>query len=279
MNKKTKNIPDKAFTHGGRFHADDVFSAALLSYLNPDIVIGRGTVVPDDYSGIVFDIGLGEYDHHQKDRKTRENGVPYAAFGLLWKEFGSEILGDVSVSEFDENFVQMIDLTDNTGKKNEVSTIISEFNIAWDSEESQDEAFYEAKEFALTILKKKFETIKSIDRAKNYVKLNIEKAKNRILVLPKAVPWKEAVMGTDIEFVIFPSDRGGYMAQCVPISEETNKLKVFFPKEWRGKTSEELWQITKLKIQFCHNNGFIISVSTKEDAIEACKLAKQLSDT
>jgi len=97
MNKKIKNIPDKALTHGGRFHADDVFSAALLTYLNPDIVIERGTVVPDDYSGIVFDIGLGEYDHHQKDRKTRENGVPYAAFGLLWKEFGSEILGDVSV--------------------------------------------------------------------------------------------------------------------------------------------------------------------------------------
>lgn len=276
MNKKTKNIPDKAFTHGGRFHADDVFSAALLSYLNPDIVIGRGTVVPDDYSGIVFDIGLGEYDHHQKDRKTRENGVIYAAFGLLWKEFGSEILGDVSASEFDENFVQMIDLTDNTGKKNEVSTIISEFNIAWDSEESQDEAFYEAKEFALTILKKKFETIKSIDRAKNYVKLNIEKAKNRILVLPKAVPWKEAVMGTDIEFVIFPSDRGGYIAQGVPSDVEANKLKIAFPRQWWGKTEDELLSITKLKILFCHNNGFLISVSTKEDAIGACKLAKQL---
>ena len=25
----------KAFTHGGKFHADDVFSAALLLYLNP----------------------------------------------------------------------------------------------------------------------------------------------------------------------------------------------------------------------------------------------------
>ena len=54
-------------------------------------------------------------------------------------------IGDVSASEFDENFVQMIDLTDNTGKKNEVSTIISEFNIAWDSEESQDEAFMKQK--------------------------------------------------------------------------------------------------------------------------------------
>ena len=32
----------KAFTHGGKFHADDVFSAALLLYLNPEIQITRG---------------------------------------------------------------------------------------------------------------------------------------------------------------------------------------------------------------------------------------------
>lgn len=27
----------KAFTHSGKFHADDVFSSALLLYLNPEI--------------------------------------------------------------------------------------------------------------------------------------------------------------------------------------------------------------------------------------------------
>lgn len=31
-----------AFTHSGKFHADDVFSAALLLYLNPEIQIIRG---------------------------------------------------------------------------------------------------------------------------------------------------------------------------------------------------------------------------------------------
>ena len=31
-----------AFTHSGKFHADDVFSAALLLYLNPEIMITRG---------------------------------------------------------------------------------------------------------------------------------------------------------------------------------------------------------------------------------------------
>ena len=32
-------IPNEAITHNGRFHTDDVFSAALLLYLNPEITI------------------------------------------------------------------------------------------------------------------------------------------------------------------------------------------------------------------------------------------------
>ena len=82
-----------AFTHSGKFHADDVFSAALLLYLNPEITITRGNRVLEDFDGIVFDIGRGRYDHHQKDSRVRENGIAYAAFGLLWEELGAEILG------------------------------------------------------------------------------------------------------------------------------------------------------------------------------------------
>lgn len=59
-----------AFTHSGKFHADDVFSAALLLYLNPEITIIRGNRVPEDFDGIVFDIGRGRYDHHQKDSES-----------------------------------------------------------------------------------------------------------------------------------------------------------------------------------------------------------------
>ena len=54
---KKKNA--KAFTHSGKFHADDVFSYALLLYLNPAITITRGNKVPKDFDGIVFDIGRG----------------------------------------------------------------------------------------------------------------------------------------------------------------------------------------------------------------------------
>ena len=43
-------IPDTAFTHGGKFHADDVFSAALLKICNPNIAIQRGFAVPQGLS-------------------------------------------------------------------------------------------------------------------------------------------------------------------------------------------------------------------------------------
>ena len=59
MNQLLKEIRKEnasAFTHGGKFHADDVFSAALLLYLNPEIQIERGNQVSEDYDGIVFDI-------------------------------------------------------------------------------------------------------------------------------------------------------------------------------------------------------------------------------
>ena len=77
-----------AFTHSGKFHADDVFSSALLLYLNPEIRIIRGNRVPDDFDGIVFDIGRGRYDHHQKDSRVRENGVPYAHSGFCGRNLG-----------------------------------------------------------------------------------------------------------------------------------------------------------------------------------------------
>ena len=71
-----------AFTHSGKFHADDVFSAALLLYLNPEITITRGSRVPEDFDGIVFDIGRGRYDHHQKDSRVRENGIAMPHLGF-----------------------------------------------------------------------------------------------------------------------------------------------------------------------------------------------------
>ena len=72
-------IPANGFTHAGKFHADDVFATALLQIIRPDIRITRGFVVPDDFDGIVYDIGFGMFDHHQEPREYRANGNPLCA--------------------------------------------------------------------------------------------------------------------------------------------------------------------------------------------------------
>ena len=111
-------IPANGFTHAGKFHADDVFATALLQILRPDIRITRGFVVPDGFDGIVYDVGYGMFDHHQEPREYRANGVPYAAFGLLWRVLGPGLVGERQARLIDENFIQPLDLNDNTGEQN-----------------------------------------------------------------------------------------------------------------------------------------------------------------
>ncbi len=269
-------LPKEAFTHSGKFHCDDVFSAALLTYLNPDIKIIRGYNVPEDFDGVVFDIGGGKFDHHQVGALVRDNGIPYAAFGLLWKEFGTVILSESEAENFDKTFIQDLDYSDNTGERNDLADIISLFNPNWDEDKDTDECFFEAKEVALKILTKKIELINSINRAKDFVSEGINNAKDKIVVLSTRAPWKNFVNGTDIEFVVYPSDRGGYNAQGVSTAVGNTELKVPFPLEWRGKSEEELKAISKIEtLTFCHNSGFLISAGTLDDVIKACKLAQE----
>jgi len=244
----------KAFTHSGKFHADDVFSSALLLYLNPQITITRGNRVPEEYDGIVFDIGRGRYDHHQRDSRVRENGVPYAAFGLLWEELGGEILGGTLAQRFDEEFVQPLDNNDNTGEKNELATLIGNFNPVWDAQKNiqkQEErisaepaltaeerdrglsvGFLRAVQVAGMVLENKFARYRADARADERIDqvLAMQETQGgdaRILVLPEFVPCQKRLKETDIAFVIFPSNRGGYciQPQKKPVGDEAGAIR------------------------------------------------------
>ena len=267
-----------AFTHSGKFHADDVFSAALLLYLNPEITITRGNRVPDDFEGIVFDIGRGRYDHHQKDSRVRENGVPYAAFGLLWEVLGKEILGEELAEKMDESFIQPLDINDNTGEKNELATLIGNFNPPWDAKGGSDEAFFQAVSVAGMILENKFERYRGNARADQRVEQVLEEhnPKDRILVLPEFIPCQKALAETEIAFVIFPSNRGGYCIQPQK-REYSMNYKCSFPSQWLGLEGEELVKETGLSSAvFCHKGGFLMTVGELEDAKAACKKALEV---
>lgn len=281
--EKIKQKNASAFTHSGKFHADDVFSAALLLYLNPEITITRGNQVPENYEGLVFDIGRGQYDHHQKDSRIRDNGVPYAAFGLLWEKLGPEILGEELALKFDESFVQPLDINDNTGEKNELATLIGNFNPGWDSKSSNDEAFFQAVSVAGMILENKFERYLGNERADRRVEEVLTEhaaslasgdtpAENtNILILPEFIPCQKRLSETNIAFVIFPSNRGGYCIQPQK-KEYSMNYKCSFPSSWLGLEGEELASVTGLESAiFCHKGGFLMTCGTLEDSILACR--------
>lgn len=286
--EKIKQKNASAFTHSGKFHADDVFSAALLLYLNPEITITRGNQVPENYEGLVFDIGRGQYDHHQKDSRIRDNGVPYAAFGLLWEKLGPEILGEELALKFDESFVQPLDINDNTGEKNELATLIGNFNPGWDSKSNNDEAFFQAVSVAGMILENKFERYLGNERADRRVEEVLTEhaaslasgdtpAENtNILILPEFIPCQKRLSETNIAFVIFPSNRDGYCIQPQK-KEYSMNYKCSFPAEWLGLENEELEQVTGLQSAgFCHKGGFLMTVGMLEDAVKACRISMEL---
>ena len=224
-----RDIPAAAMTHGGKFHADDVFSAALLRLLRPDIRIHRGFQVPEAFEGLVFDIGLGPFDHHQQDAPVRENGVPYAAFGLLWREFGARLLPAEEAARFDASFIQPLDEDDNTGCGNTLAGVIGAFNPTWDSPAAPDDCFEEAERVARLLLQKKLESIRGIGRARALVEEALTHMEDGVVILPRFAPWKSVLIPSPARFVVYPSQRGGYSAQVVPTRKRGRPSSRFPP--------------------------------------------------
>lgn len=265
-------IPAKGFTHGGKFHADDVFATALLQILRPDIRVTRGFTVPDDFDGIVYDVGLGMFDHHQVPRETRPNGVPYAAFGLLWKVLGAGLVGENQARLIDENFIQPLDQNDNSGEPNSLADAIGFFNPAWDSRQDADACFFEAVAVAKTILERQLAAAQAVNRADEKVQAAYRASQDGIVVLPCYLPWKNGLYRTDALFVVYPSQRGGWSAQCVT-DRKTKKPKLPFPPSWAGQPPEVIAAKSGLSgISFCHASRFLITADTKETALAACHI-------
>lgn len=266
----------EVLTHGGVFHADDVFATALLKLVKPDIIVRRVMQVPDNYEGLVYDIGYGEYDHHQSDRRVRNDGVPYAAFGLLWEKLGVAMVGKEISDSIDRSFVEKIDYSDNTGKKNLLSNAISEFNPLWNEDTPIDVCFDEAVTFAIRILKRKIESELNSEAAKQYIYRKLEESTDKCVVLDRAMPWKSALIGTDTEFVIYPSARGGYMLQAVPKSADDNTPVVSLPEGWCGIERDSLRKLSGVEtITFCHPSGYIASADKLEDIWKMVGLARK----
>ncbi len=264
-------VPEEAMTHNGRFHADDVFSAALLRILNPKIIIQRVSAVPHGYAGLVFDLGEGEYDHHGASSQYRENGVQYASFGLLWKQYSSLLVSEKEARVFDETFVQPLDHQDNNGGTNMLCRAITQANPKWDEENDADSCFFKAVDFAQFVLENEIKSMHSAEHAEETVIKCLDQQQNGVVVLPKGMPWKALLIPSSALYVVYPSQRGGYNAQAVPRAVGAQECKKPFPTEWRGKKAELSAIVGVDGLDFCHIHGYLLGAKSEQAAIDACQ--------
>lgn len=290
-------------THSGTFHADEVFATVLLSLVLDNINILRINEVDESKiykEAIIYDVGLGELDHHQAGGNgKRNNGISYAACGLIWKKYGIRILENIGISsdnidylfnKIDKNLIQFIDANDNgitpsiktDYKYISLASIIASFNPNWDEDVDADIRFMDAINLAKIVVRNEFESEISKLKAKSKVENAINSSENNIMILDKFMPWKEFILESnlnkakDILYVVFPSNRGGYNVYAVPKEEGSFENRKSFPKEWAGLRDENLQKVTGVKTaRFCHNACFICTAETKEDAMKLANLANR----
>lgn len=274
-----------AITHNGKFHIDDIFSTVLLINTFDNVKLARVSEVSDTInynSKIIFDIGKGKFDHHQVDAATRENGIKYSSFGLLWKEYGRKYLEKINCKDIefawrqlDNSLVKTIDKIDNFQIEEDclnnylISNIIENFNPIWNSDMNSNDKFRETIEFAMKIFDNEVSNILSRVEAKFYLEnKNIEN--NKYIVLEKYIPYNDFILEHDmerkIEFVIYPSNRNGYEVRTV-LNRKT------FPKEWSKLSKKEFFDKYQVEgFLYCHPNGKLCISENIQSAIDIIEL-------
>lgn len=302
-------------THNSVFHCDEVMATAILSNLfgQDDVKIIR-TNRPEKYSDeddiIIYDIGMGLYDHHQKGGNgVRDNNVPYAACGLIWKSFGKALIeviaNQMEVTNNDEIInrvfniidcliIQGIDANDNGYRSPDyqkgsinyfnISNMVFSFNtIACDggvNSFQQEINFRKAVDLCSQILISNIR--KYLDAANSESILHnliVNNTYMNILVLNKYIPWIKYITENtdDIWYVIFPSARNEreWNMQAVPLSADTFEQRHPVPNEWWGGNAETLPKITGIpEATFCHqSNGFLTAAKSLDAIIKLAILA------
>lgn len=117
-------------------------------------------------------------------------------------------------------------------------------------------------------------------KAQKIVEEAIEKSQEHIMVLEQFVPWQEFIFSSEndkaseVQFVVFPSNRGGYNWQCVPDALGSFGQRKTVPSEWRGLSGENLQKVTGVPTaNFCHSAGFLGSAETFEGAYALARIA------
>lgn len=286
-------------THNGAFHADEVFAVVILRelYPNADVIRTRNSSVLQTCD-IVVDVDGGQYDHHTTEKEYRENGIPFASAGLIWRDFGKSVIethteeSDINIEgvlkvfhRMDESLFQGIDALDNGHELDKdyritgISDIISGFNLTWNSDGDENNAFEQAVTFATQVLRNKLKSAIAKEEAKHIIVDALANRKTKeLLILDTFCPWTNALLELDQEeevlFVVFPDNSGEHRIQVVPKEPSSFEARKSLPLSWAGKRDKEFGDIVGISdAVFCHAARFIAGAVSYESIMKMAQLA------
>jgi len=290
-------------THSGSMHADDLFATAALYILNKGNVkiirtrdpktINEGDFIYD--VGGICDSKINRFDHHQKGGAgKRENGIPYASFGLVWKAYGEKICGSKEIAErIDSKIVQPIDAKDEGFDilipkiKNvfpySVENIFLSENPTWkENNKNIDKIFKKQLKKVVELLKREIkitaDDVEGVNLLLNDYKKSIDK---RIVIsgidFPRYLLQDTLSELSEPIYLIYPSSSSTrWKVEAIKKSRETMESRKLFPLAWRGLMEKDgkLKDVTGVPdAKFCHQNGFYLTVGSKEGAIKLAQIA------
>jgi uncharacterized UPF0160 family protein len=286
-------------THDGSFHADEVFAVAALSLRDEPVEVvrtrDRDALARADLRvdvGFRHDPATGDFDHHQRDFDVaRPNGVRYASFGLVWREFGAQVCGDDQevADTVDATLVAPVDANDTGQRLTEalidgvhpmtINGVIGGFNARWDetlTPEQERARFDAAVALARGILEREVAAAASGRRSQRMVREAIADASDpRIVMLPVNAPWKQVLVpeAADALFVIYPK-RQGFGLEAVPRELGSFENRRDLPAGWGGLEGAELVAATGVEdALFCHAKRFLAVAGSRAGIQRLAELA------
>lgn len=290
-------------THDGKFHADDCFAVAALLMLEKGARVVRTRAIQKILTGdFVVDVGgvsderANRFDHHQvggagkRPLKQGKSGIPYAAFGLVWKKFGKKLCGNIrTASRVEETLVIPIDANDNGidlsvpafpgSAPYEISDVIRAFNPTWQEEDVLlNKRFTEAVFFAGKIIEREIKRAEAFVAGQKKVKAAYREARDkRLVVLDGDYSWKDALAQFPEPLYVVHPQNGTWRLYAVRDNPHRFENRKNLPKNWAGLRDKELAKATGVADAiFAHRNRFMAAAQSKEGAIALAKQALDL---
>lgn len=298
--KKKKTI----VTHNGSFHADDIFACATLTLFldqqnipykiirtRDEEIINAADYVID--VGSIYDRESERFDHHQPGGAgKRENGIPYASFGLVWEKYGPSLCSNTTiVSDIDRRIAQPIDAIDNgisislpsdTGLCDYgIYGIIGAYQNTW-KEAGQDEL--QLSNFLCLVDFFKRLLVREIDRSKHRLEMmdkiqeTYDEAENKVIL---EIPYHVTVGALiqvlhkhkEVMYIVCRSN-SNWKALAMRKEACSFENRKSLPVSWAGKRGQDLADITGVPdAMFCHNAVWMAVAKSREGAWRLAELA------